>query len=530
MKPNPLTQIRKILAKIYPTENDIRRVLNDIDIDPGRIAFDGKAINIWDNVLQEAKHHGKLSILVNFVGEKYPRYKERLTKLLNEYNEQETISQKLGQNRGGIGELIFSPFLSLETQPPVLKLIVGISAISGIIFLVLVISSGIIGPKLAPVPPIPEGEIGVLVTSFHKFTDEECEIANNGISIRNAIYDELYAHLDYIRENPEDILRKADDLVCDTSDALRIASKYGVNIVVFGEVMGDGGEQFRVKFVTTDPIVDAEEIAIELNKLTFATVSEEELAKTRLFASVVSGLIEYLNDEDERAIETFEDCLKDSNFSNILEENIKIWAAINIYRGRSYLELSKYIEAINAFETILERTPDYTWANIGMGMTYYAQSEHLSQQDACKMLERALEEFNKALYGKGGMYVIAKAHYGIGIVNYVKYQQCSCEECCDIAKNELETALEEHTEGDAPEVHLAKVHYALGGVNYHLGETVAALNNYEACFRNSKLLPDLRKRCEIRSSEIKDILDSQAGDLSAQKRRRNVNGKKKQWS
>ena len=59
-----LINLREILARLYPSERDARRVVIDAGLDPGMIAFDSKAINNWFAILEEAGHHaGKIDAL-----------------------------------------------------------------------------------------------------------------------------------------------------------------------------------------------------------------------------------------------------------------------------------------------------------------------------------------------------------------------------------------------------------------------------------------------------------------------------------
>src|SRR5262245_20405066 len=68
-----LRNVRQILARLYPTERDARRVIADAGLDPARIAIEPKANNTWFAILQEASNHpGKIDVLLQVALAEYP--------------------------------------------------------------------------------------------------------------------------------------------------------------------------------------------------------------------------------------------------------------------------------------------------------------------------------------------------------------------------------------------------------------------------------------------------------------------------
>jgi V8-like Glu-specific endopeptidase len=68
-----LRNLRQILARLYPTERDARRVVADAGLDAARIAIEPKAINTWFAILQEAANHpGKIDALLQVALAEYP--------------------------------------------------------------------------------------------------------------------------------------------------------------------------------------------------------------------------------------------------------------------------------------------------------------------------------------------------------------------------------------------------------------------------------------------------------------------------
>jgi hypothetical protein len=63
-----LINLREILARLYPSERDARRVVVDAGLNPAQIAFDSKAITNWFSILEEARNHsGKVDAILRVV-------------------------------------------------------------------------------------------------------------------------------------------------------------------------------------------------------------------------------------------------------------------------------------------------------------------------------------------------------------------------------------------------------------------------------------------------------------------------------
>jgi hypothetical protein len=68
-----LRDLREILARLYPTEREARRVVVDAGLNPAQVAFDTKAISNWFSILEEAgKHSGKIEAVVAVAVVEYP--------------------------------------------------------------------------------------------------------------------------------------------------------------------------------------------------------------------------------------------------------------------------------------------------------------------------------------------------------------------------------------------------------------------------------------------------------------------------
>ncbi len=67
-----LSNLRDVLAGLYPTVQDARRVVEDAGLNPAFIAFNPKAVNNWFNILREAKKHHKVPEIIQVAYEEYP--------------------------------------------------------------------------------------------------------------------------------------------------------------------------------------------------------------------------------------------------------------------------------------------------------------------------------------------------------------------------------------------------------------------------------------------------------------------------
>jgi hypothetical protein len=67
-----LANLRDVLAGLYPTVQDARRVVGDAGLNPAFIAFDPKAINNWFNILKEAQKHSRVRSIIEVAHHDYP--------------------------------------------------------------------------------------------------------------------------------------------------------------------------------------------------------------------------------------------------------------------------------------------------------------------------------------------------------------------------------------------------------------------------------------------------------------------------
>ncbi|GIV77778.1 MAG: hypothetical protein KatS3mg050_2172 [Litorilinea sp.] len=73
-----LRALRQILARLYPTVDDARRIVTDAGLDPSYIRFDEKAVTNWHNILAEAENRSQLATLVERARQEFPRNQELL--------------------------------------------------------------------------------------------------------------------------------------------------------------------------------------------------------------------------------------------------------------------------------------------------------------------------------------------------------------------------------------------------------------------------------------------------------------------
>lgn len=73
-----LSKLRDVLAMLYPTVQDTRRLIADTGLNPNFITFDNKAINNWHNILQEAALRNKVDAIVMAARAEYDENPELL--------------------------------------------------------------------------------------------------------------------------------------------------------------------------------------------------------------------------------------------------------------------------------------------------------------------------------------------------------------------------------------------------------------------------------------------------------------------
>ena len=72
---NPaLTNLRSLLAELYPTEGDAHRAVDDAGLRDMHIEFGGSAANMWHSILRDADRR-RLAVMVDWLTD--PRFARR---------------------------------------------------------------------------------------------------------------------------------------------------------------------------------------------------------------------------------------------------------------------------------------------------------------------------------------------------------------------------------------------------------------------------------------------------------------------
>jgi hypothetical protein len=74
--------LNKLLAELYETEEDSRRVVNNVGLDAGHIAFSNNALANWNNIIREASRRGRVPAIVEFACVEYPERASELKALV----------------------------------------------------------------------------------------------------------------------------------------------------------------------------------------------------------------------------------------------------------------------------------------------------------------------------------------------------------------------------------------------------------------------------------------------------------------
>lgn len=80
---NRLIDLNEILAELYPTISDSRRVVARADLPVSFVKFHDAAIVNWFNILEAAKSRGRIDAIVQIAAREFPA-QERLTRIVSD--------------------------------------------------------------------------------------------------------------------------------------------------------------------------------------------------------------------------------------------------------------------------------------------------------------------------------------------------------------------------------------------------------------------------------------------------------------
>lgn len=69
-----LSELRDILADLYPFQDETRRIVEDAGLPTHTISFQKKAIDNWHEILRVAANHGKAGVLAHVALQDYPEH------------------------------------------------------------------------------------------------------------------------------------------------------------------------------------------------------------------------------------------------------------------------------------------------------------------------------------------------------------------------------------------------------------------------------------------------------------------------
>jgi len=78
-----MTDLARILARLYPDRDRVRFFLLGLNLDPNRINLDGDPISRWGNVLEEASKHKKVGEVVEAASREYEAWRTELTEAMH---------------------------------------------------------------------------------------------------------------------------------------------------------------------------------------------------------------------------------------------------------------------------------------------------------------------------------------------------------------------------------------------------------------------------------------------------------------
>src|SRR5690242_8321244 len=71
-RPDNIANLREVLANLYPTATDARRMITDAGLKPHMVGFENKAINTWFNILEHAKLTNQIDTIVALARKEFP--------------------------------------------------------------------------------------------------------------------------------------------------------------------------------------------------------------------------------------------------------------------------------------------------------------------------------------------------------------------------------------------------------------------------------------------------------------------------
>lgn len=90
-----LIALRNTLVRLYPTEVDARRIVDDAGVESGNIAFTNQALNNWHAILTEFNRRGQLNALLDIALAEYPENQQLRTVC---HDVRVILAQQVGQD------------------------------------------------------------------------------------------------------------------------------------------------------------------------------------------------------------------------------------------------------------------------------------------------------------------------------------------------------------------------------------------------------------------------------------------------
>lgn len=94
-----LTNLRDILASLYPSKSEARRIVDEGGLQAGGINFEGSATNMWHNILSAALRQNRVDSLITVVLKEYSEQKELLD-AVDRYVEQKRFRALMNELEG----------------------------------------------------------------------------------------------------------------------------------------------------------------------------------------------------------------------------------------------------------------------------------------------------------------------------------------------------------------------------------------------------------------------------------------------
>jgi tetratricopeptide (TPR) repeat protein len=342
--------------------------------------------------------------------------------------------------------------------------------------------------------PGPSANAEKISSTLFNFLDSEYQASGLGLSVQ--------------------VAHKNMPLVIEEREAEELAKQVNANIVIFGNISGQGDQaEFFPRFYIaeqpdTSELTGASELAnpIQFDISDLRSDNEihaELLVRAEILSNFTKGLIQYSKKDLDSASSSVQAAIDSAEKSYQIagEEALYLLAA------KIKIDQLDFEGANNMLDQALKLNPNYARAYLLRGNIYYIQAK--KPNAAADLLDKALFEYKQALNAKDqpeGAYIAIKAHTAMGNVLDVQAQKKNDDPILfDQAIFEYQYVTEKYEQTKDPSLrsYAAIAYFGLGVAYERQGQKSEDIEYYKKAIEYYKKAYDLTDD-EERKTEIKD--------------------------